>query len=82
MIINIHNRQEYRTFESYFTTMMLSVLLQLISPGHIFLIAAAVLLLFGGKKIPELMKGIGQGIREFKDAKDGKKDEQLPENKN
>ena len=82
MIINIHYRQEYRTFESYFTTMMLSVLLQLISPGHIFLIAAAVLLLFGGKKIPELMKGIGQGIREFKDAKDGKKDEQLPENKN
>ena len=82
MIINIHNRQEYLTFESYFTTMMLSVLLQLISPGHIFLIAAAVLLLFGGKKIPELMKGIGQGIREFKDAKDGKKDEQLPENKN
>ena len=82
MIINIRYRQEYRTFESYFTTMMLSVLLQLISPGHIFLIAAAVLLLFGGKKIPELMKGIGQGIREFKDAKDGKKDEQLPENKN
>ena len=82
MIINIHYRQEYRTFESYFTTMMLSVLLQLISPGHIFLIAAAVLLLFGGKKIPELMKGIGQGLREFKDAKDGKKDEQLPENKN
>ena len=61
---------------------MLSVLLQLISPGHIFLIAAAVLLLFGGKKIPELMKGIGQGIREFKDAKDGKNDEQLPEKKN
>ena len=62
--------------------MILSVLLQLISPGHIFLIAAAVLLLFGGKKIPELMKGIGQGIKEFKDAKDGKNDEQLPENKN
>ena len=82
MIFNIHYRQEYRTFESYFTTMMLSVLLQLISPGHIFLIAAAVLLLFGGKKIPELMKGIGQGIREFKDAKDGKNDEQLPEKKN
>lgn len=82
MIINIHYRQEYRTFESYFTTMMLSVLLQLISPGHIFMIAAAVLLFFGGKKIPELMKGIGQGIREFKDAKDGKNDEQLPEKKN
>jgi len=30
----------------------------------------AILLLFGGKKIPELMKGIGKGIREFKTAKD------------
>lgn len=62
--------------------MMLTVLLQFFSGGHIFLIAAAVLLLFGGKKIPELMKGLGQGIREFKDAKDGKNDNQLPENKN
>jgi len=32
------------------------------------LIIAVVLLLFGGKKIPELMKGLGTGIREFKDA--------------
>lgn len=32
------------------------------------LIAAAILLLFGGKKIPELMKGLGSGIKEFKDA--------------
>jgi len=32
------------------------------------LIAAVVLLLFGGKKIPELMKGIGGGIKEFKNA--------------
>ena len=62
--------------------MMLSVFLTLLSPGHIVLMVAAVLLLFGGKKIPELMKGIGQGIREFKDAKDAKKDDQLPENKN
>ncbi|HOY48037.1 MAG TPA: twin-arginine translocase TatA/TatE family subunit [Flavobacteriales bacterium] len=61
---------------------MLSVLLTLLSPGHIILIVAAVLLLFGGKKIPELMKGIGQGIREFKDAKEGKNDENLPEKKN
>jgi sec-independent protein translocase protein TatA len=37
--------------------------------------------MFGGKKLPELMKGIGQGIREFKDAKDGNKDE-LPDKKN
>ncbi len=34
------------------------------------LIVVILLLLFGGKKIPELMKGLGKGIREFKDAKD------------
>lgn len=34
------------------------------------MILAAVLLLFGGRKIPELMKGIGKGIREFNDARD------------
>lgn len=33
-------------------------------------ILLAVILLFGGKKIPELMKGLGKGVREFKDAKD------------
>ena len=37
---------------------------------HVILIAGVVLLLFGGKKIPELMRGLGRGIREFKDAKD------------
>ena len=42
----------------------------LLSPSHIILIAFVVLLLFGGKKIPELMRGLGRGIREFKDAKD------------
>lgn len=35
---------------------------------EIILIIAVVLLLFGGKKIPELMKGLGSGIKEFKDA--------------
>ena len=45
--------------------------------GEIIIIAIVVLLLFGGKKIPELMKGLGQGMREFKDAKDGKTE--LPE---
>ena len=40
-------------------------------PGgpELFIILAIVLLLFGGKKLPGLMKGIGKGIREFKDAK-------------
>jgi sec-independent protein translocase protein TatA len=35
---------------------------------EILMILAAVLLLFGGKKIPELMKGLGSGIKEFKNA--------------
>ncbi len=39
------------------------------------LIFVAVLLLFGGKKIPELMRGVGKGIREFKDAKANVKNE-------
>ena len=37
------------------------------------LIIVVVLLMFGGKKIPELMKGIGKGMREFNDAKEGVK---------
>lgn len=36
---------------------------------EIILLVLAVLLLFGGKKIPELMRGIGRGIREFNDAR-------------
>ena len=36
--------------------------------GQILIIAAVVLLLFGGRKIPELMRGLGRGMREFKDA--------------
>ena len=40
----------------------------MLGPWQIALIVAAVLLLFGGKKIPELMRGLGSGIKEFKDA--------------
>ena len=39
---------------------------------EILIIALIVLLLFGGKKIPELMKGIGKGVRSFKDGINGK----------
>jgi len=39
-----------------------------IGPLEIILILVIVLLLFGGKKIPELMKGLGRGMKEFKDA--------------
>lgn len=38
------------------------------SPMHIFLVLLIVLILFGGRKLPELMKGLGQGIREFKEG--------------
>jgi sec-independent protein translocase protein TatA len=39
-----------------------------LGPTEIILIVAVILLLFGGRKIPELMKGLGQGMREFKKA--------------
>ena len=48
--------------------MNLLVLLFGLGPMEIVLIVAVVLLLFGGRKIPELMKGLGQGMREFKKA--------------
>ena len=38
---------------------------------ELIIILCVVLLLFGGKKIPELMRGLGRGVKEFKDAKDG-----------
>jgi len=46
-------------------------------PGgwEMVVIALVILLLFGAKKLPELAKGLGQGIREFKGAVDGVKDE-------
>ena len=43
--------------------------------GEIIIIALIVLLLFGGKKIPELMKGIGKGVKSFKDGMKDVQDE-------
>ena len=42
---------------------------------EILLIALVVLLFFGGKKIPELMKGLGKGVKSFKDGMNGLEDE-------
>ena len=42
---------------------------------EILLIAVVILVLFGGRKIPEFMRGLGKGIREFNDAKDNVKKE-------
>ncbi|MEX0274057.1 MAG: twin-arginine translocase TatA/TatE family subunit [Flavobacteriaceae bacterium] len=50
-----------------------------IGPWQIAVIVVLVLLLFGGKKIPELMRGLGSGIKEFKDA--SKEDDRI-EDKN
>ena len=56
---------------------MLTTLLFIGMPGgsEWILIVLAVLILFGGRKIPEFMRGLGKGIREFNDAKDNVKKE-------
>lgn len=51
--------------------MLLSIFLGVFGPMQMVLVLVVVLLLFGGKKIPELMRGLGQGIKEFKDASKG-----------
>ena len=48
---------------------MNSTLLVAIGPWQIVLIVLVVLLMFGGMKIPELMRGLGRGLKEFKEAK-------------
>lgn len=48
---------------------------------EIILILAVVLLLFGGRKIPELMRGLGRGMKEFKDASKGIDSNNTPEQK-
>ncbi len=50
--------------------------------SEVLLIVLALLLIFGGKKIPELARGLGKGIREFKDASSGiNKEDEKKENK-
>ncbi len=45
------------------------------------IILVVVLLVFGGRKIPELMRGLGKGMKEFKDAKDGSDSERKTDNR-
>ena len=52
-----------------YTSNLLTIFLALPGGMEWIFILLAVVLLFGGKKIPELMKGIGKGVRDFKDAK-------------
>jgi sec-independent protein translocase protein TatA len=49
---------------------------------EIILIIIAILILFGGKKIPELMKGLGKGMKEFKDAQNGENGSSTTSNTN
>ena len=46
-----------------------------LGPWEILLVILAIILIFGGKKIPELARGLGQGLKEFKKAKQEIKDE-------
>ena len=50
------------------SSLPLLILLGVIGPWQVVIIVALILVLFGGKKIPELMRGMGRGIMEFKDA--------------
>lgn len=54
----------------------------IMGPWQWVIIGIAILLLFGGKKIPELMRGLGSGIKEFKDASKEDDDEKQSEKKN
>jgi sec-independent protein translocase protein TatA len=52
-----------------------TVLLSMPGGGEWLIIAIIIILLFGARKIPDLARGLGKGMKEFKDARDGMKDE-------
>ncbi len=57
------------------------MILGVFGPWQVIAILVVVLLLFGGKKIPELMKGLGKGVKEFKDASNKDPEEDKTEGK-
>ena len=65
--------------------MTLAILIGMFGHWEILVIVLIVLLLFGGRKIPEMMKGMGKGIRSFKKGMSGEdeesEDEELPKKK-
>ena len=61
--------------------MLISILLGMLGGQELIIIALILLLLFGGKKIPELMRGIGKGVKEFKDASSGTEEKKEEEKK-
>jgi sec-independent protein translocase protein TatA len=88
----LSNQENFRKFVLSIISIMtiLSVLLGIIGGQEIIIIAIIILLLFGGKKIRELMRGLGRGVGEFKKGKSeilddfdevrGKSDSPKPEN--
>lgn len=61
--------------------MLNTTILAALGGMEIAVILVIVLLLFGGKKIPELMRGLGKGIKEFKDGKEGVDDDAVEHNR-
>ena len=61
--------------------MIQPIILWSLGVRELIIILAVIILLFGGRKIPELFRGIGRGIREFKDAKNDKKENPETNNK-
>tara|TARA_B100001063_G_C16238858_1_gene299841 strand:+ start:169 stop:354 length:186 start_codon:yes stop_codon:yes gene_type:complete len=61
--------------------MLLSNMILMVSGPQIAIIVFAILLLFGGRKIPELMRGLGSGIKEFKNASKEDPEDKLEEKK-
>lgn len=81
--IKSHNTAQLSSFFRNFAFIFKSehMILGVFGPWQVILIVAIVLLLFGGKKIPELMKGLGKGVKEFKDASSGASDKDKAEDK-
>jgi sec-independent protein translocase protein TatA len=61
--------------------MIQTIFLGFVGPWQWIIIGLAILLLFGGKKLPELMKGLGTGIKEFKNATTTEEEEEEEEGK-
>ena len=61
--------------------MLQTIFLGMVGPWQWIIIGLAILLLFGGRKLPELMKGLGTGIKEFKNATSSEEEEKQNEEK-
>jgi len=71
--------QDFKKLKTVY--IMLDSVLLFLGAQEIILIVLALLLLFGGRKIPELMRGMGRGIREFKEGQRESPKEELKEEK-